>query len=466
MVQSSRKSSRAPNERHVFRRKSSREPRQGRVVSFSPKGLPWLHADIPVDVPGVLPGELIRYEELGRGRHRARGRLLEVIEPHPERVEPTCAIAARCGSCDRIMVSSAGQLTFKRESVQQALLGVGWAVPPVHPSPRKRGYRSRLKLTFFGRAGALRLGAFMPGSHWLIELGACPVAMHCLLEARDRIVGVLSELNLEPFHEKTGQGVLRHLVLQADPESQAVMAILVIAEGGHRDWSDVGRALLSAGDRGGIRGVCLSRHPGKGNAILGAEIEWLAGLEGLTVRVNEVRLRYVGGAFSQVNLDVAAQMYAQVAEWARAAGEGGMLDLYCGVGALAMIAGREAEWGIGLESNPRAVAAARASAEELRLSRWRFEVGDVGSELHSRIRPGSVAVAFVNPPRRGLTTAVPALLKIAPRQLIYVSCNPWSLAQDLRKLLEGGYRIKCVQAYDMFPHTRHVETLVQLRRAT
>lgn len=465
-------------------------PLQGRILSETGENA--LPPPLPTRVPGAIPGEQVRFAELGRGAHQAMGKLLRVLEPHPDRIEPVCTRAGVCGSCDRMHLRLPAQHHFKQRAVEQALAGLVPSVQPLVESPRALGYRRRARFVFGGRAGRLTLGAWQAGSHTLIDVGDCPVTAPVLLQARDRVLEALEDAGLAPYDEGTGLGVLRALILQTDEAEQAVLALLVVTEDQGFAWERLAESLLERQGKalyrtGGIHGVGLNLHTERGNALQGFETRALAGKGALRVKVGNLKLEVPLGAFSQVNLEVAGRLYQDAACWALepAPGEvevprwgpqppeGGLLDLYCGVGALGLHVSalahdraRPFAWGLGLETHPGAVSTARWNARRLGCLELTFQASEVHEVLKRLVPDVPLKVVLVNPPRGGLESeARVQLLRLNPPRILYVSCSPQSLARDL-KILRSDYEVVRVQPYDMFPQTHHVETLVWLQRRT
>lgn len=417
----------------------------------------------------------MRFRVLGQGAHQAVGQLEAVLEPSPERVTPACPLLSTCGSCDRMMLSARGQLQEKERQVYSQLEGLGGARLPIVPSPRPLRYRARARFVLGGKAGQLVAGAWQSGSHALIDVGDCPVTCGVLLRARDLLVQALNASGLPPYDETRGTGLLRALVLQTDEQERSILALLVCARL-PPDGLDgpvltrLTREVLQPEACGGIHGLALNLHPGRGNALTGRTTIPLGGAEVLTLTLGEVSLQVPPGAFAQVNLQAAAPLYARVAQ--RCVQQGGLaagvLELYCGVGGLGLsllhaqkAAGLPPAPFLGLEAHSGATEAAQRNAARL-LEPWgpvRFEVADLAGDTPLTL-PFNPACVLVNPPRGGLSEGVRrTLLTCRPPLLVYVACGPEALARDLRVLTAGGFRLEAAQPFDLFPQTRQVETL-------
>jgi len=494
---------------------------EGRMGPFRSDGTAEVLSTPPTTLPGALPGEQVLYRVLGQGAHRAFGQLQTVLTAHPDRLVPPCGLQTVCGSCDWMMLQPSGQMHYKQLRLRTALEPLLNAVPlpPLVASPLSLGYRRRARFVVGPRAASpgmpppgLQLGVWQSGSHQLLDVEDCPVTAPVLLRARDVLQTGLERTGFSAYDEATGQGLLRAVVLQTDHTGETVLAMVVATQltpfpdqkgPALSHWQAWANGILN--DHPFISGFSLNLHPEAGNRLAGHEILPLAGRQSLTLSLGDISLEVPAGAFSQVNLEVAGLLYQQASEWALApvparlqrsglspvaapasargaAGSpphaGGLLDLFCGVGGLSL----QTRWQeqqrratgqvpsppaftftLGIESHPGAVKAAQHNAARLGFSDARYQAGPVQTLTPQAVAGRAVAVALVNPPRAGLgKEGLEALRAVHPQRIVYVSCNPESLARDLLQLQQTGYWLVAVQGYDMFPHTHHLETLVWL----
>lgn len=478
---------------------------EGIVTRFRLDGTPELGAKPPVLLPLAIPGERVQYRVLGQGAHQAVGQLEQVLSPHLGRALPPCPLLAQCQSCSWMMLTPESQQDFKHERLRLALepflAEAGLTLPPIVASPLREGYRRRARFVVTARGEGLLLGAYASGTHRVMDVEGCPVTSPVLLRARDALARSLAETGLSAYDENTHQGILRAVVLQTDGDSGAVLALIVVnalaeelplevklpseapaAAWPLSSWQRWAETTLQ--NQPCLSGMALNVHPTPGNRLTGEQTFPLAGEQALELSLADVPLRVPMGAFSQVNLEIADRMYRRAAQWAlesRAGGppdpQGGLLDLYCGVGGLGLAtahaarkAGRPFPFLLGVETHEGAAQSARLNAERLGFSseppaptRVTYAAGAMHALTPRLLAHQSVAVALVNPPRAGLGAHGQAVFQqLRPRQVIYVSCNPESLARDLQSLLQAGLRLVQVEGYDMFPHTHHLETLARL----
>lgn len=424
------------------------------------------HEGREVLVPGALPGERVAAEVIHAGQRRLGTRLRRVITAHPERVAPPCPCARNCQGCPLIQLAYPAQLRFKEERVRQALAEHQTLrrvkVAPIWGAPEPLGYRSNAKLVFGRERGELRLGLYRRGSHEVVDVGDCPLH-HPLI---NRIVQVVREevrrQEVFVFDPKKRRGLLRYLAVKVSPELGKAMVTFVAAERNYREITHLAKWLKTKVPE--VVSVQLNVNPTEGNAVFGRETLRILGTPDLIDQVGELRLRIAPNSFFQVNNAQAARIYALVRDWAALTRAETAVDLYCGIGGIALNLARDAGRVIGIEMVEDAVRNARENARMNSLGNCTFLSGDAAElmeDLASEVPPGGVAV--VNPPRSGCDLSVlETLVGLRPRTLLYVSCDPRTLARDLALLAERGYRTETVQPVDMFPQTPHVESVARL----
>lgn len=412
---------------------------------------------IRVHVADLLPGEraTVAIDHVSPHRPEAWARCLaRAGAASPDRVAPACPAWGACGGCAWQHLAYPAQLELKRQRVAAAL---GRAVDPVVPSPATRGYRNKGKYVIGELDGALMLGAYRPRSHALVATTGCCHVDPAVDRAAQQVREALAGSGLPAYDEARRAGVWRYLVARADAAGQVLVHLVTATGVDAAALAPIAGALL--GDP--IAGVTWSAHDKRSGAILGGESRALAGRATLGETLSGVELAVDATAFLQVNRDQAARIYRDLADAVGAGPGTRAVDLYGGVGGIALaLAARGAEV-VAIEAQPAAVAAARAAAPD----RVRFECAEAAA-LATLVR-GPIDVLAVNPPRKGLDAATrAAVIASAPRAIAYLSCGPDSLARDLAALAEAGYSAERITPYDLMPGTSQVETLVILRAAT
>jgi 23S rRNA (uracil1939-C5)-methyltransferase len=422
--------------------------------------------EVRVHIAGALPGERVRarVEHLSPHRPDAWATLDRIEQAAPERVATVCPGFGSCGGCVVQHLAYDAQRAWKTARVERevkasaALAGV--AVAPCVASPRPLGYRNRNKLVYGLVDGKRTLGAWAPRTHRLVDMAGCAVSEAPLEAVSAALLSLCDARAIEPYDEPSGAGVLRYVILRVNHLGE-VLVTLVTAT---RDWpegEELARALMA--ERREVVGVVHNLNPSRGNAIYGAESRPLAGRQWLDDKVGTVFVRLSPTAFFQLNRDVAALIYADVSTAAALTGTERVVDCYSGVGGVALTLASRAAEVIGIEENPNAVEDALASAHLNHANRTRFVCGDAAAKLAAL---DAADVVVLNPPRRGCDPEVlDAAVRLGPRLIAYVSCNPTSLVRDLELLAARGFVTRSVRPYDMLPQTQHVEALALITPA-
>jgi 23S rRNA (uracil1939-C5)-methyltransferase len=419
-----------------------------------------------VHVAGALPGETVAatVEHVSAHTGQAWARLEQIETPSPARRPPSCAAFGACGGCVLQHFDYDAQRAWKQARVERALreAGLRTEVDPCVASPRPLGYRNNSKLVAGGAAGRLVLGAYAPRSHAIVDLAGCRIAQPPLDETARGLRDLLEARGVRPYDEQTLTGDVRYVVLRANASGQ-VLATWIVSRG-LENGADLARAFRGA--RPEVGGVVEHVNRTRGNALfdLGGQTRVLDGSSTLedTVAVDDrfVRVRLSAGAFFQANRDVAGLAYTAIARALGPRPGEQIVDAYCGVGGIALtLAPAVSEGGavLGIESNAAAVDDAIASAPLNGVGNARFVTADVAARLAA---VDHADLVVVNPPRKGCAPAVlEQLVRLAPRAVAYLSCDPDTLARDLAWLAAHGYRARSVTPFDMLPHTPHVEAL-------
>jgi 23S rRNA (uracil1939-C5)-methyltransferase len=445
-----------------------------------------------VFVPGALPGDrvLARPERSRPGpprratpetapdapdqigkRRFLKAELVRVVSPSDDRVASPCDKSPICGGCDLLSLSYEAQLAWKTGVVREALRRVGGLgeVPVRHclGATQPLAYRNKAQFPVkSGRDGrGLAVGLYRRGTHDIVPVDNC-VLQHPL---NNRILSETARLarglRIPAHNEDTGEGLLRHILARVSSDGREAMVVLVTAKlvfpPGRRLAAGIRQVVPE------VKTVVQNVNSRRTNVILGGRDIVLSGSGYIHDCLGGVRLRVSSSAFLQVNPRQAEVLYALVAEWATGARR--VADIYCGVGAITLfLAGRLTglEEIVGVEANPAAVRDAAANARANGISSAVFVVGDASVVLRDMARAGAALDTIVlDPPRKGCEPAVlEALSRLACPRIIYVSCNPATLARDAGILASSGYRVVQAQPVDMFPQTTHVETVALIRR--
>ena len=417
-----------------------------------------------VFVQGGVPGDRLRARVTKAKRGYAEARAVELIDPSPDRIEPR---AAHPGAPWQVLPYEA-QLAEKERQVHDALARLGgFESPPVEPivaAVDEWRYRNKLEYSFgTGEDGALVLGFHRPG-RWneIDDVTDDILASERVDAVRERVKAWCRAEGLSAYDRRGGEGFLRNLVVREGRRTGAVQARVVTSDGDFR----AGELAAAAGADGFLwtrtAGVAETTRDGETRLVAGAaEIE-----EEIAVMGDRLRFRISPEAFFQTNTEMAERLYGAAVELAGLRGTERVYDLYSGIGTIALALATRAGEVVGVEQVERAVADAIANARLNGVDNARFFAGDVRTAMRPLIEEaGKPDVVVVDPPRAGLSAKiVRRVLEAEPARVVYVSCNPTTLAPNARQLADAGYELRTVQPVDMFPQTPHIECVALLER--
>ena len=423
-----------------------------------------------VFVPGGLPGDRLQVRLVQVRSRFGRGAIETVLEPSPQRVEAPCPYFGRCGGCRLQHVAYEAQLAFKSKQVVDALERLGGLRDvPIHPiigADETFGYRNKMEFTV-----ARAKGDMVVGLHETERYDSVLDIERCLLQS-DRMNGLLTEARaffaergLTVYEQNTGEGLLRFLMLREGRHTGELMTNVVTSAPAVSELAPLVERLQ--GRDAGTTSVVMNVNPKKASVAVGVEEHLLGGRDHIRERVGGLTFRVSANSFFQTNTRQAERLFDLVVESTGLTGTETVLDLYSGTGAISLLLARRARWVYGVELAQAAVDDAGANAAANGITNCTFLAGEVRFVLPSLIAKGVTAeVVVADPPRAGFhPKALHALITMGARRIVYVSCNPTTLARDLGELVRGGYRLEWVQPVDMFPHTPHIEAVARLERA-
>jgi len=419
-----------------------------------------------------IPGEkaLVRVEH--QGLNQILGRWAGSPEPHPHRVEPVCDKYTTCGGCPLMHLDAHGQADARRQLVRQGLDEAGLTdvrVGTFHKSPGKlRDFRHVIKVAVgYSDSGRIRIGAWGRRNRHVIPIPDCHVATPGLRRVMAAFAHHVIDMDIHPFDPITDRGVLRVAVMRASRTTGEVLVTLVA--GRHvRELDMLAERLATSCNE--VAGVWLHINDGPGNAIFSRGDTGVVGVKPLVGKPtideiqNGVSYKVGSGDFFQTNPALAEVLSARTIEQLRLEAGHAFVDLYCGVGGLALQGAKITGWALGVEEVEGAVTRAKEAARQNKIQA-EFTAGrveEVLPEVKKRLA-GRSPVLTVNPARRGLEPGVvEAIVDLKPRRIAYISCNPRAMGRDLALFQAAGFEIGEVEMFDMFPNTAHVECLVVL----
>lgn len=435
------------------------------------------HTKSFVHVPGLLPNEegVVKIEHISSHTHEGFARLLTRTKTSPHRTTPSCKAYGHCGGCTLQHLDYEQQLVWKRTWLAQALLAEN--VQPQKQidlcvgAPRKGLYgRRHAKFVASIQQDRLVLGSYEPNSHNVVDMQGCTLIRPILQEIASHIIQLASPLPFSVYEETTQRGWLRYVILRETAEHQVQLTWVVSTNQSTEVLAKISRQLKEKIPC--VASVVVHVNPQPGNAIFSphGQDQVLLGEPYLWESINGTRLRLSARSFVQANHTIASTLYAHVVSALGPTPDDHLLDLYCGVGGIGLTAlhAMPSLQLTGIEENPFAIADANATlaAQNLPSPQAAFHCLDA-AHFHQALqhRQPPVSLVCLNPPRKGCT---PALLQqltyLHPRTLVYISCNPTTLARDLAVFTKNGYALTEVTPYDLHPHTPHVEALAVLHQ--
>ena len=443
------------------------------IEDFSPRGFGLAVSDSSqIEVAHAIPGDRVRIE-LNRRTHRVKkGRLLELLSPSPDRIEPRCQHASICGGCCWQSMNYAAQIQHKQESIRRSFDGLIHSEVDFRPliiCEDPWSYRNKMEFSFSeNRAGTRFLGLMIAHAEpYVYNVEHCQIAPTWMSECLSRVRDWWIQSKLLAYYPPEDRGTLRYLTLREGVRTQQKMAILNVS--GNPEFAppkeQLDQLVKAIGD--GI-GIFLRIHQTKKGTPTRFYEMHLAGIdhiiETLHLKNGDLHFKVSPSSFFQPNTRQAEKLYD--AAVCHLDGASVVYDLYCGTGTLGMAAAVHAQQVIGIELSPEAILDAEENAKRNGLTNIQFYQGDVGTTL-TRLqatsdfrRPDAV---IVDPPRAGLDgLALHHLKTLLPKKIVYVSCNPATQAENVRDLIAAGYSLSLLQGVDQFPHTAHIENIAVL----
>ncbi len=420
-------------------------------------------------VKDTLMGDKALVQVMKTGKSFGYARLVKLIEASPFRTEPRCPIAARCGGCQLQHIAYEKQLEYKEKKVYNCITRIG-GLTDFHMEPivgMEEPYYYRNKSQFpVGRNkdGKLVIGFYAGRTHAIIDTEHCYIGSEVNSEILKIMRDFITKYKIEPYMEEKHQGILRHILTRVGHSTGEIMVCLIIngTELPHKE-----ELIHELRQIKGMKSICLNVNKEKTNVILGDRIIPLWGESYITDRIGQVSYRISPLSFYQVNPIQTKKLYDIALEYADLYGDEVVWDLYCGIGTISLFLAQKAKMVYGVEIIPQAIEDARTNARINSIENAKFYVGAAEEVLPKAYKEENIYadVIVVDPPRKGCDQSLlDTMLKMAPKRIVYVSCDPATLARDLKILCERDYKLEKVRAVDQFSHSVHVETCVLLTR--
>ena len=419
-----------------------------------------------VFIPNAICGERVRVRIEKAQKTWAAGKIVELLERSDHRINRECPVAKLCGGCDFHHMDYAEETRLKAERVRACLNRIGGESLesiPILAAPGCHGYRNKAQYPVSSHKNKAFAGFFRAGTHQVIENDRCLILPEEMDRVKNAVIGHMNRFRIPAYDEAAHTGLVRHIYVRRGAVSGQVLVCLAV---NGRKLPHAPELIESLKAIPGFTTLVLSVNTKKGNVVLGDEFITLYGPGTIEDTLCGLVFRLSPRSFYQVNHHQAQRLYQAAIEQAQITKEDTVLDLYCGVGTITLAMAGAAGRVIGVEVVPQAVEDARENARRNGIENAEFFCGDAGQAALELEKQGIRAdVVVVDPPRKGLNAdTIEALSRFAPRRIVYVSCDPATLARDVALLKERGYSLKSAMAADLFPRCAHVESIVCLVR--
>lgn len=422
-----------------------------------------------VFIKDAVIGDTVLAKIMKAKKNYGYGRLMEVVKPSPYRVEPKCAYARQCGGCQLQALSYEQQLKFKEKKVRNHLERIGGftdiPMEPVIGMEEPYHYRNKAQFPVGrGKDGRIVTGFYAGRTHTIIENRDCALGVPQNKEVLDRVISYMENNGVEPYDERKGTGLVRHILVRYGYYTGEVMVCLIV--NGNR-LPKVETLVDSLREIPGMTSITLNVNKKRNNVILGEELKLLWGQMYITDKIGEISYQISPLSFYQVNPQQTWKLYSKALEYADLHGEEKVWDLYCGIGTISLFLAQKAKFVRGVEIIPAAIENARENAKINGIENVEFYVGKAEEVLPQEYEKHGVYadVIVVDPPRKGCDEVLlQTMVKMQPKRIVYVSCDSATLARDLKYLCGEGYQLEKVCPVDQFAQTVHVETICLLSK--
>ncbi|MCA1032906.1 23S rRNA (uracil(1939)-C(5))-methyltransferase RlmD [Bacillus timonensis] len=420
----------------------------------------------PIFVPNALPDEKAKIKVVKLKKGYGFGRLVELYEKSPFRVDAPCPVYKECGGCQLQHVSYEGQLMAKQKQVKEVMARIGHLphvkVHPVLGMENPWRYRNKAQVPVGEVEGGLVAGFYQQRSHEIIDMEACLIQQEKNDAVIQSVKRICEKYGVRAFDEKKHKGNLRHVMARYGLVTGEIMVVLITRTEELPHKTKIIEELTK--EIPAIKSIVQNINNKRTNVIFGDKTNVIWGEEYIYDSIGDIKFAISARSFYQVNPEQTKVLYDQALKYANLTGEESVIDAYCGIGTISLFLAQKAKKVFGVEIVPEAIEDAKRNATLNGIENVEFAVGEAETVIPEWYKQGNEAdVLVVDPPRKGCDEALlQTILDMKPKRVVYVSCNPATLARDLRILEDGGYETMEIQPVDMFPHTTHVECVAQI----
>jgi 23S rRNA (uracil1939-C5)-methyltransferase len=427
------------------------------------------HNGMAVFVPDAVPGDKLKVILTDVRDSFARGRIGSILQPSPDRTTPSCPLASVCGGCQWQHIKYPAQLKFKTKIVTENLERIGRLsgvrVNETIGMKEPWGFRNKIQYPIGrGKNGKIVMGYFKQGTHDIVDIDNCPIEHPKLSRVANIVKETLNKMNYASYDEDKGTGLFRHLRARIGFGTGEVLLTFITNEKAIPGAKDLVKEILSKCKKENINvvGICHSLNDRMTNVIMGDRNRTMWGRDYIYDKLGDLKFKVSNESFYQTNPQMTEVLYNKALEFSGADKKDTVIDAYSGIGTIALWFAKNAEYVYGIEDNKQAVYDAADNAEANRIENCRFSIGRV-EKLLPDLDEGDILV--LDPPRGGCEEKVIRTMSRSKlKRVVYISCNPSTLARDLKALVAGGFRVDEVQPVDMFPHSFHIETVTKITK--
>ena len=422
-------------------------------------------------VKDAVIGDTVKVKLMKTKKSYGYARLMEIVEPSKDRVEPRCAFARQCGGCQIQALSYEKQLEYKQSKIKNNLLRIGGfseeelQMEPIIGMEEPYYYRNKAQFPVgCDKDGKLVTGFYAGHTHTIINNRNCHLGVDVNEKILNIVLDYMEKNRVSAYDEENHKGLVRHVLIRYGFQSKEIMVCLVV---NGTNLPAIHKLVSSLREIEGMTSISLNVNREKTNVILGEEVKVLWGQGYITDTIGNVAYQISPLSFYQVNPVQTEKLYGKALEFAGLEGNETVWDLYCGIGTISLFLAQKAKQVYGVEIVPAAIEDARRNAKLNGITNAQFFVGKAEDVLPEKYKNEGIYadVIVVDPPRKGCEESVlDTMVKMQPKRIVYVSCDSATLARDLKYLKEHGYKLEKVQGVDQFPHTMHVETVALLSK--
>lgn len=438
------------------------------IIAFTSEGMGICRInDTVVFVPETAIGDKLEVRITKVASSYAYGRKEKLITPAKCRINSDCPSFPKCGGCDFRHITYEEELKFKLQRVEDCvrrIAGIPLSPEKIIGAKHIDNYRNKAQFPVQNVNGTVQLGFYRERSHDIIPTDICRIQHENCPQITKAFKAWMTKFNIQPYNEITHSGIIRHLYTRTSSSTGEFLVCIISYTDSVPHSKELIDILLATDVN--IKGIILCVNKTHGNKILSDSYKLLWGEDFIFDNIGKLKFKISAQSFFQVNTEQALELYSQAKEYAQLTGREDIIDLYCGTGTVGLFMCDKARSLYGMEIIPQAILDAKINAELNGINNANFEVGDAGnfSLKDKKFEPDNTVI-FVDPPRKGLTPElIESIAEFSPKKLVYISCDPATMARDVKLFTQHGISVLKYCAVDMFPRTRHVECVVLMTR--